>query len=174
MGVMEKKPSTQGPGPPPAVGPHAPRSLCTERLNTGGRKVPLLLSTRDAHCPQGAQTILPLKPLSMLSSSPPPITDFSFPLSRSGYKKPQGHFDSVRFHWPTPTPLNPKILLTGRVCQISLCLNVQDPDARALGVGGGSHLIWPLPTHPHWIPALPLLKLSPDPATQRVQISALH
>ena len=27
VGVMEKKPSTQGPGPPPAVGPHAPRSL---------------------------------------------------------------------------------------------------------------------------------------------------
>lgn len=106
-----------------------------------------LLSTRDAHCPQGAQTILPLKPLSMLSSSPPPITDFSFPLSRSGYKKPQGHFDSVRFHWPTPTPLNPKILLTGRVCQISLCLNVQNPDARALGVGGrfSSHLASPHP-----------------------------
>ena len=35
MGVMEKQPSTQGPGPPPAVGAHAPRSLCTEPLNTG-------------------------------------------------------------------------------------------------------------------------------------------
>lgn len=88
MVVRAKQPSTQGPGPPPAVGPQAPRSLCTEPLNTGGRKAPLLLSMGDAHCPQGVQTTLTLKHLSMLSPSPPPITDFSFSLSGSGYKKP--------------------------------------------------------------------------------------
>lgn len=101
--AMEKKPSTsQGPGPPPAVGPHAPGASALSPQHSV-RKVPLSLHQRR-HCPQGAQTILPLKTSLNALFLPPPITDFSFPLSRSGYKKPQGHFDSVRFHWPTPTP----------------------------------------------------------------------
>lgn len=66
-GVMEKKPSLRARAPT-SSGAHAPRGLCTEPSNTGGKGAPSL-HQRQLTVPRVPRQSPPLKLLSMLSSS---------------------------------------------------------------------------------------------------------
>ena len=94
MGVRAKQPPHSGPRAPTSSGaPGSQEPLHRAPQHRRKEGAPPPLHGRCSLSPS-VQTTLPLKHLSMLSPSPPPITDFSFPLSGSGYKNPQGRFDS--------------------------------------------------------------------------------
>lgn len=94
--------------------------------------MPLLLSTAEAHGPQGVQTTLPLRHLSKISPLFLPTTDFSFPLLGAVIRNSKAILIHNEVSPANTHSLTPKILLTR---QISASSKVRNPEAGAPGWG---------------------------------------